>query len=133
MNFDFISYQLNADISDFKNNIQYIGSDNGVSLYKAKEGFIKFLLSFSVSVTNLYFFEGNLITVYLRLTEQVNNMENVARALSKAVLMNASKRVTDTGLMYFWQDSSQFLGLMQDRDGNILLYHSLNKYNIYYQ
>src|SRR5690242_2010338 len=94
--FDFMPYQLNADISDFKNSIQYISSDNGVSLYKAKEGFIWFLLSFPVSVANLYFFEGNLITVYLRLTEQVNSMEEVARASSGIILMDAKSMITDT-------------------------------------
>jgi len=85
IDFDFIPYELNVDISDFKNNIQYISSDNGVDLYKAKEGFIKHLLNFQVMMINLYFFEGSLITAYIHLGENPENIIQVGKALEHTI------------------------------------------------
>jgi|GEM_PF-2383073 len=134
MNFDFIPYRLNADIGYFKGNIQYISSDNGVDLYRAKDGFMKLLLGFTVTVANLYFFEGSLITVYIRLTEHGQSINEVKRAMEGAILMDAKTLFTDTGLMYYWQDNKQLLGLIsQGTEGDILMYHSLNKFNVFIQ
>lgn len=134
MNFDFIPYQLNADISDFKGNVEYISSDNGIDLYRAKDGFIKALLGFPVTVVNLYFFEGSLITAYIQLAETIEQLHKVREVLEKASVGKAKFLETDSGLIYYWQSNSQFLGLLNQQDKNILLfYHSLNKYNVFIQ
>lgn len=134
MNFDFLPYQLNADISDFKNNIQYISSDNGVNLYRAKDGFIKALLGFPVIVVNLYFFEGSLITAYIQLGETIERIHEVREVLEQATVGKAKLLETDSGFVYYWQYNSQFLGLLIQQDKNILLlYHSLRKFNVFIQ
>lgn len=132
MNFDFIPYKLNSDIGDFKNNIQYISSDNGVDLYTAKEGFIELLLGFPVSVTNLYFFEGGLITVYIHLGQVVEDLNKVKETLIKAIEVDYTHLNNESGSVYYWQDESQFLGLLiQQGKSVLLLYHSLNKFNVF--
>jgi hypothetical protein len=132
MNFEFIQYKLNADISYFKDNIQYISSDNGVDLYRAKEGFIRLLLGLPVSVTNLYFFEGSLITVYIQLGQVAEDLNNVKELLVEAIEVPYKHLNDESGIVYYWQDESQFLGLLiQQGKSVLLLYHSLNKFNVF--
>ena len=134
MNFNFIPFTLNAYLSHFQGQIQYISSDNGVDLYRAKDGFIKSLLGFPITMANLYFFEGSLITVYIQLGEVTEQLENVKTALEKTILEKAKILETDSGIIYYWQSKSQFLGLLIKQNNNILLlYHSLNKFNVFIQ
>lgn len=134
MNFEFLPYQLNADLCDFKGNVEYISSDNGVDLYRAKDGFIKALLGFPVIMVNLYFFEGNLITAYIQLEEKVEHLHKVKEVLVKTTLEKAKILETDSGFVYYWHSNNQFLGLLIQQDKNILLlYHSLNKFNVFTQ
>jgi hypothetical protein len=70
----------------------------------------------------------------MQLTKHGKNIDEVKKALDDAILINAKSKVTDTGLMYYWQDDRQFLGLIrQGKVDNILIYHSLNKFNVYYK
>lgn len=132
MNFDFLPYQLNADIGDFKSSIQYISSDNGVSLYKAKEDFIKFLLGFPVSVANLYFFEGNLITVYIHLDENPENIEQVCKTLEQSITRPGKALKLHSGSGYIWKAESATLAIIQDmRKGRLYLYYSLKKFDVF--
>lgn len=134
MNFDFLPYQLNADISDFKDNLEYISSDNGVDLYRAKDGFIKALLGFPVTMANLYFFEGSLITSYIQLAETIEQQHKVREVLGKASAGKTKTLESASGIVYYWQTNSQFLGLLIQQDKNILLiYHSLRKFNVFTQ
>lgn len=132
MNFDFIPYQLNADISDFKGNVEFISSYNGVDLYRAKDGFIKALLGFSVKLANLYFFEGSLITAYIQLGEASGQLHNVKTGLEETISVRAKIVETDSGFIYYWQRKSQFLGLLiQQAKNTILLYHSITKFCVF--
>ncbi len=132
MDFDFMPYRLNADISDFKDNIKYISSDNGVDLYKARKGLIKPIIDFQVVDTNLYFFEGSLITVYIQLSEKADNIIKVKEALDKALFKNSKIIEIDSGLLYYWQSNSYFLGLLIKKQGKfVTLYQSINKFNIF--
>lgn len=134
MNFDFLPYQLHADISDFKDIMEYISSDNGVDLYMARDGFIKPLLDFPVTMANLYFFEGSLITAYVQFGETNEKLNKIIVALEKTTLEKARFLETDSGHVYYWQSSSQFLGLLIQQGKNILLlYHCLNKFNVFIQ
>lgn len=134
MNFDFIPYQLNADISYFKDNVEYISSDNGVDLYRAKDGFIEALLGFPVIMVNLYFFEGSLITAYIQLAETSEHLHKVKEVLEIATVGKAKSLESDSGIVYYWHSNSQFLGLLIQQDKNILLlYHSLSKFNVFIQ
>lgn len=134
MNFDFLPYQLNADISDFKDNVEYISSDNGVDLYRANDGFIKPLLGFPITMANLYFFEGSLITAYIQLRETNEHFQKLIEELEKTTFEKPKLLETDSGLVYFWQSNSQFLGLLIQQGKNVLLlYHSLNKFNVFIQ
>ena len=47
MNFTFIPFKLNMDIADFEDDIQYLTTDNGIDLYKAKEELKKPILGLS--------------------------------------------------------------------------------------
>lgn len=134
MNFDFIPYQLNADISDFKGNVEYISSDNGVDLYRAKDGFAKQILDFPVSMANLYFFEGSLITAYIQIGETNEHLQKLIEELEKTTFEKAKLLATDSEFVYYWQNDRQFLGLLIQQGKNILLlYHSLNKFNVFIQ
>lgn len=134
MPFSFIPFKLNADIQLYQNKIQYISSDNGVDFYKAKEGFINHLLGFPVFKVSLYFFEGSLITVYLRFHEDAGNLIKVRNSLEKVILKQAEVMETDSGFVHYWQINDQFLGLlMQDNKNIIIMYNSLNEYNIFNQ
>lgn len=134
MNFDFIPYQLNADIRDFKDNVEYISSDNGVDLYRAKYGFIKALLGFPVTTVNLYFFEGSLITAYIQIGETKEHLQKLIKELEKTTFEKAKLLETDSGFVYYWQNDRQFLGLFIQQGKNVLLlYHSLNKFSVFIQ
>lgn len=131
MNFEFLPYQLNADISDFKDNIQYISSDNGVDLYRGKEGFMKLLLGLPVSVVNLYFFEGSLITTYIHLGENPDSIEQVSKTLEHSIKRQGKALKLRSGNGYKWEDDTSTLALIQDmRKGRLYLYHSLKRYDV---
>ena len=130
----FMPFKLNADMLHFKDQIQYLSSDNGVDLYKAKEGFKTHLLGFAVSKINLYFFEGSLITIYIRFHKNAGDLSKLKSSLEKVIQKQAKLIETDTGYVHYWQIDDQFLGLMiQDKERVILLYNSLNKFNIFNQ
>jgi len=131
MNFDFLPYQLNADICDFKNNVEYISSDNGVDLYRAKDGFIKALLGFPVTMVNLYFFEGNLITVYIRLEENPEYIELVSKTFEPSITRPGKALKLDFGNGYYWKAENSTLALLQDiENGKLYLYFSLNEFSV---
>lgn len=134
MNFNFMPYKLNADISDFKGKIEYISSDNGVDLYNAREGLEMPLLGFQVKQVNLYFYEANLITVYIQLAENSDIIQKVKGILDEALAETGKVMEADSGLLYYWQDKNQLLGLMIKDEGKfLLLYNSLNKFNVFNQ
>lgn len=131
MNFDFLPYQLNADISDFKGNIQYISSDNGVDLYKAKDGFTKQILGFPVSMANLYFFEGSLITVYIHLGENPEHIEQVSKTLELSITRQGKPLKLDSGTGYIWKGERATLAIIQDkRKERLYLYNSLKRFDV---
>lgn len=131
MNFEFLPYRLNADISDFKHNIEYISSDNGVDLYRGKEGFMKLLLGLRVSVVNLYFFEGNLITAYIHLGENPDSIEQVSKTLEHSIKRPGKALKLRYGNGYSWKAETSTLALIQDmRKGRLYLYHSLKRFNV---
>lgn len=86
------------------------------------------------TAANLYFFEGNLITAYIQLGEVPENINKVRLALVKAIEGHYNSLNDESGIVYYWQDESQFLGLLIQEGKNILLlYHSLNKFNVFIQ
>lgn len=131
MNFNFLPYQLNADISDFKGNVEYISSDNGVDLYKAKDGFIKALLGFPVIMVNLYFFEGSLITAYIHLEDNPENIELASTTLEKSITKPGKSLKLDFGNGYYWKAENSTLALLQDMvKRKLYLYFSLNDFSV---
>lgn len=131
MNFEFLPYRLNADISDFKDNIEYISSDNGVDLYRAKDGFIKALLGFPVTDVNLYFYEGSLITVYIHLGENPENIEQVSKTLEHSITRPGKALKLDSGTGYIWKGESATLAIIQDMSKERLyLYNSLKRFDV---
>lgn len=131
MNFDFILCKLNAEISDFKGNVEYISSDNGVELYRAKEGFISHHLSFPVIRINLYFFEGNLITAYIHLGENPDSIEQFSKVLEHAIKSQGRALKLSYRKGYVWKAESSILALIQDmRKGKLYLYYSVKKFAV---
>lgn len=132
MNFDFIPYQLNADISDFKTNVEYISSDNGVDLYRAKDGFIKALLGFPVSSANLYFFEGNLITVYCHLENINDGFERLKGKIESLLNKTGVPFSDEDNLGFSWKSEYRVLAIVMVRNSNkMYLYYSILKYSVF--
>lgn len=132
MNFDFIPYQLNADISSFKNNIQYISSDNGVDLYKAKDGFIKPLLGFPVTMANLYFFEGSLITVYCHLKNTGGSYERLKGKIEGLLIKTGVPFSDDENSGFIWKSEYLVLAIVMGKDSNkMYLYYSMPRYSVF--
>lgn len=132
MNFDFIPFQLNSDIASFKGQIDFISSNNGVELYKVRMSCIEPILGFKVSKVNLYFFEGNLVTVYIRLLGNIESIQKIIAVLNTTILKTGKTIETTSDRVHYWQGRSQFLGLL-NKEGMkyFLIYHTLNEYNIY--
>ena len=134
MNFGFLPYSLNADLSHFQGQIQYISSENGVDLYKVREELKKPILGIPVIDINFYFFEGSLITVYSHLGEFVCHLDKVIETIEKVILEYSKILKTHSSHVYYWQNKTQFLGLMvQRKSKSLLIYHSLELYNIFNQ
>src|SRR5258705_13403150 len=115
MNFNFIPYRLNADLSHFKEDVEYICSDNGVDLYKVKKVLIKPILGISVSDVNLYFFEGSLITVYIHLAENPEYLSQVKEVLENCLKSQGKSFKTESGMIAGWNTNTEFLSLINDR------------------
>lgn len=131
MNFDFIPYQLNADIRDFKDNVEYISSDNGVDLYRAKDGFAKRILGFPVSMANLYFFEGSLITVYIHLGENTEHIEQVNKTVELSITRPGKPLKLDSATGYIWKGERATLAIIQDiGKERLYLYYSLKRFDV---
>lgn len=131
MNFDFIPYQLNADISDFKGNIQYISSDNGVDLYRAKDGFMKPLLGFPVTMANLYFFEGSLITVYYHLENTEGSFEKLKEKIEGILNMTGIPFSDNDNSGFFWKSEFLVLAIVMGKDSHkMYLYYSVLRYSV---
>lgn len=132
MKFNLIPHKLNTDIADFKNEIQYLATDNGIDLYKAKHK--ASVLGILVSDVNLYFFEGSLITVYIHLAAKNEDFSQVRQILSNKIEEQGKAFKIDSGQVIGWENQSEFLGLVNDKTGKRLyLYYTLKEYSIYNQ
>ncbi|MEI2755801.1 MAG: hypothetical protein V9F46_05010 [Chitinophagaceae bacterium] len=132
MNFDFLPYQLNADISDFKGNVEYISSDNGVDLYKAKDGFIKALLGFPVTMVNLYFFEGSLITVYCHLENSEGSFERLKEKIEGILNITRTPFWDNGNSGFFWKSEYLVLAIVISKASNkMYLYYSMLRYSVF--
>ncbi len=71
---------------------------------------------------------------HIRFHEDAGNLIKVRDSLEKVILRQAELMETDSGLVHYWQINDQFLGLlMQDNENIIIMYNSLNKYNVFNQ
>lgn len=132
MNFDFLPYQLNADISDFKTNVGYIGSDNGVDLYRAKDEFITPLLGFPVTMANLYFFQGSLITVYCHLVNTEGILERLKREIEVLLNMTGSPFSDNDNSGFLWKSEFLVLAIVMGKDSHkMYLYYSMLMYSVF--
>lgn len=132
MNFDFLPLTLNSDITDFKGSIEYLGTDNGVDLYRAEKELKKPILNIQVFNCNLYFFEGSLITVYIHLEVIPENFRQVRQILEKNIKHEGKAFKTTSGVVCGWHNKHQFLALVNDRtNARLYLYYSLNEFSIY--
>ncbi len=130
MKFNFIPYRLNANIAEFKDGIQYLATDNGIDLYKVKSKTTIF--DMLASDINLYFFEGNLITVYIHLATKAENLSQVRQMLESRIKEAGKAFKIDSGEVIGWESASEFLGLVNDKTGKRLyLYYALKEFSIY--
>lgn len=132
MDFDFIPFKLNTDVSYYTKLIQYIGSDNGVELYKAGKALKKPVLSIPVSTVNLYFFEGSLITVYIHLEKNPESFELVRKTVEQSISSPEKSLKLDFGNGYSWESETATLALIRDMGkGKLYLYYSLKKFAVF--
>lgn len=132
MSFNFIPFKLNDDLSQYKDQIKYISSDNGVELYKVRNGLKIEILGILVSDVNLYFFEGNLITIYIHLNESPDHIERVKEIFEKEIKTKERALKIESGLLYCWTSENSFLGLLSSSgESKMKVYVSIDVFNIY--
>lgn len=132
MNFDFIPLTLNSDIADFMGSIEYLATDNGVDLYKARKELKMPILGIQISGCNLYFFEGSLITVYFHLTIKPDAVEQVRQNLESRTIEEGKTLNIDLGEVIGWENETEFFGIVNDKTGKRLyLYYAMKNFSIY--
>ncbi len=132
MNFEFLPYKLYADISDFKDNMEYISSDNGIDLYRARDGFTKALMGFQVKTVNLYFFEGTLITVYCHLDNTEVILERLKRKIEVLLNMTGSPFSDNDNSGFLWKSEFLVLAIVMGKDSHkMYLYYSMLRYSVF--
>ena len=131
MKFDFIPFSLNADIGHFKGQIQYISSDNGVELYKARKVLKNYILGIPVSNINLYFYEGNLITLYIHLVENPPSLEQVRKTFETSIGRQGEALKTGISNGYSWNGQNEILALINSQENRkVCLYYTLLRFSI---
>lgn len=132
MEFRFIPYSLNEDISSFAGVIQWVGEDNGVELYRIKNEAVNPMLGLKVINIHLYFFETNLITVYFYMDYKSSDINRLLQILESTVKQEAKKVNSGKGVAYCWINQTESLGLLNNRDtGRICLCYMLRKFSVF--
>lgn len=132
MNFNFMPLKLNTDIAYFKDTIDYFGSDNGIDLYKVKNSLKVPLMGLGVTDVNLYFFEANLITVYIHLVSKSMDLGHVRQTLENRIKEQGKALKIDSTVVIGWESTNEFLGLVHDKTGKrVYLYYTLKEFSIY--
>ncbi|MEQ1796581.1 MAG: hypothetical protein ABL872_01445 [Lacibacter sp.] len=132
MNFNFIPFKLNAELNQYKQQIKYISADNGVELYKVRDGLKIEILGILVSDVNLYFFEASLITVYIHLNERPDNIERIREIFEKEIGSKGRTDKTDSNIVCNWVSENDFLGLkVNEKSQNSYIYLTTHKFNIH--
>ena len=130
MKFNFIPYRLNIDRAELKDEIKYLATDNGIDLYKAKPKTT--ILGIVVTGFNLYFFEGNLITVYIHLAAKAEDYSQVRLILESRIKEEGKAFKVDSVEVIGWEKETEFLGLVYDKtDKRLYLYYTMNEFSIY--
>lgn len=131
MDFGFLPFQLNADLSDFSDNIEYLSSDNGVDLYKINIGNKETILGFPSNLINLYFFEGSLVTVYYHLEETQSSFERLKKSLEGILIKPGTPFMMEDAYGVFWTSQVYVLAVVVARISNkFYLYSSLKQYSV---
>lgn len=132
MNFNFIPFQLESDLASFKGQIEFVSSEHGVELYRVGNAFIKPLLGFHVTLVNLYFFEGNLVTVYLHLAAQSLNMNLIKESIENTLGMKGETVLDSKIKGYKWEDMSNILVLVESsKELKMYLYFSSLHFSVF--
>lgn len=133
MDFNFIPYNLNEDISDFYiNDIEFIDTENGVDLYKAREGLEVDILGLKLRIINFYFYRRKLITIYFHLAECKENITDSVLVFEKVIGRAAEIIELDSGLSFLWKNETEVFGLVKDeKDRRVYLYNSTIKHSIF--
>jgi hypothetical protein len=130
VNFEFIPFKLNQPIDEFSSEIEFIGEDNGVILYKYLITGKLFDL-IPISSINLYFLEGFLITAYINLKNSVSNLEQVVHEI-EMLHGQATCYKSNFTTKYIWVVNEEVLVVLKDEiNKRLYLYHALKRYSIY--
>ena len=131
MKLNFIPFTLNENISEFKGQIQFVETDNGVDLYGAINPLNEFLKGIPGLSINLYFYQDRLITVYLNIDDSLKNQEKVIRIVEQAlgrakIFLNSQFQIKQG-----WEDDNKVLYIIRDETlKKIYLYYSLREYSV---
>jgi len=131
MKLNFIPFTLNENISEFKGQIQFVETDNGVDLYGAINPLNEFLKGIPVLSINLYFYQDRLITVYLNIDDSLKNQEKVIRIVEQAlgrakIFLNSQFQIKQG-----WEDDNKVLYIIRDQTlKKMYLYYSLREYSV---
>ena len=130
MNFEFIPFRLNADLADYKELIDYISSENGIDIYKARDKLPSLISGITVRNANLYFNDGSLITVYLYLIQRHNNILLVLSDIENFIQKKGYHFDIKQKQIYGWANEGEFLALIFDEEKKSLyMYYSLETYS----
>ncbi len=131
MNLEFIPFKLNADLADYKDSIEYISSDNGIDIYKARDKVPLLITGITVRNANLYFNDGSLITLYLYLVQTSNNLHHVLSDIENFIQKKGYHfQYTEQKQVYGWANEGVFLALILFEETHTLcLYYSLEEFS----
>ena len=130
MNFEFIPFRLNADLADYKELIDYISSENGIDIYKARDKLPFPIPGLTVRNTNLYFNDGSLITVYIYLVQRHNNIQLDLLDIENFIQKKGYHFNIKQKQIYGWANEGEFLALIFDEEKKSLyMYYSLETYS----
>jgi len=130
MNFEFIPFRLNADLRDYKDLLDYISTENGIDIYKARDELPTQIPGVTVSKANLYFYQCSLVTVYIYLVHHSNGLLPVLAKIENLIQKNGYKFDVQSKQVYGWANEGEFLALILVEETNSMcLYYSLETYS----
>ena len=131
MNLSLMPYRLNTDFNEVADIVTYIDTYNGVKLYKVDQPKLV-ITDIPLTDTHLYFLEEKLITVYLHLENNLDQIELIVETLTLQLGLQGILSRSQFGLKYKWDAGNELLMLVKDQIlQKFYIYYTLKKYSVF--